>query len=185
MNKQMIRRVSAAIILLSFFLPWFEDFFMDYSGLTIITEGFKDGSEEALFLAGITLLSAIFALLILLVPKVVSTILFLLSSIFWLYTFYGAEDMSDYRMYGSYIFTLGVIGIVLSFFMPGNKLKEDTTGIAVPQGEGVQMTPAYNGEEMSPSFSTQASILFCKNCGNKLAPTANFCTKCGNKIQSA
>ncbi len=29
----------------------------------------------------------------------------------------------------------------------------------------------------------QGDVLFCTNCGNKLAPDAMLCSKCGNKVQ--
>ena len=38
-------------------------------------------------------------------------------------------------------------------------------------------------EDCLQGVKTLEHVLFCTNCGNKLAPDAMLCSKCGNKVQ--
>lgn len=160
MEKFLFRRISAGIVIISFLLPWFEDFFMNYSGLNMIIEGYKEGYEETVFLATFSLITLVFALLLVVIPKLVPTILFLIPGVLWLVLFYSG-DMADYRMYGTYVYTLGVVGIFISFFIKkGNK----GNVASIP----VQNEVASTIEVPQKATAAANNTVFCKNCGNEM-----------------
>ncbi|MDQ1144135.1 hypothetical protein QE429_000962 [Bacillus sp. SORGH_AS 510] len=176
MSKLLLRRLSAGIILLSFLLPWYEDFLTDYSGLAIITEGFNDGSEEGTFVAVLAIVTAILTLLVAVFPKLILTILALVPSAFWLFMFYGSEDISEYRMYGAVVFTIGVIGIFLSFFIKNqNNVTNGTTDV---RQEIASTHGDYNSAELNQTSENLKQ--YCKHCGQEVSVTSKFCPSCGS-----
>src|SRR5690625_1160689 len=90
--KYIVRRIAVGIAILSFFLPWVEDFFMKLSGFKIMLMSFGLGSDfdvsELVAMGVILLLVLGTAIWVMIHPKRLSTILFLVVSSFVLLMFY-------------------------------------------------------------------------------------------------
>lgn len=193
--KSLVRKVSAGIAILSFFLPWvtISTFIMSasLSGFTILTTSFNVGnSMAASFISELALLKvfAIFLLIIIaaaiwtvIQPKVLPTIILIIPSAILIIMFFGVEELAENRGAGIYLFTLSIIGVVVSLFLKDGVPAPRTN--AVPLASTVEPQPDSTSTVQSDQpIVAQAKQSFCSECGNKLNANNQFCKECGSKV---
>jgi hypothetical protein len=122
MNKIKVRRLSVGVILLAYFMPWLQlSYAKGFSGVELITQGIKDGIDygngQALII-GLLSLSMGLASVGLLIKPLNRKIAILVGvlGVIWLAFFY-IGGMSQYKLFGAYVFTIGIFGVYYSNFL--------------------------------------------------------------------
>ncbi len=186
MKKGLVIRILAIFVLISYFLPWQESFIEEYSGVEFIKELFAYDSEESLFVAKLLIVIAILAMLVVVIPRTVPIILFLLPSFFFISAFSSEEELPI----GMSIFVIGSAGIFLAFVAKlliklVVKIKKKTESVTTtPQSEIVNVVGstgnAHFGKEGEQDFAKKGTMQFCENCGTGISAMSKFCQSCGS-----
>lgn len=175
--KNIVRRVSAAIIIFAFFLPWFDLFLFNVNGVQLINAAFGFGTEldepvlTALGIAAIILVAL--AIWTVIQPKLLAGILLFTLTTLLLILVYTANGSELVIATGIYILTIGATGLLVSFF-----LKRGPVTYQRELRAGTKEAAAAN---QKPITSAKEK-LFCSSCGTKVLKDNTFCKNCGQNL---
>lgn len=171
--KNIVRRVSAAIIIFAFFLPWIDLIIMELSGVRLIQASLglgNDYNEPGLIIFGIAaIVMIVFAIWTVIQPKALPSILLFVPTVLFLIGVFSENESGAVILAGIYVLTIGDIGILISFFLKNEPI--------------TNQAPVYNAApEAAATTQTTSSMseqIFCTNCGTAVSNKTQFCGSCG------
>jgi hypothetical protein len=155
-SRKHVRQIGAAIVLISYLLPWFEEWFVNVSGWDLIEIGITFGSDfgvdEAVYVGIFALVTALFALWQVIKPNVVSSVLLGIAGTIWILLIFLVEELSEIKLAGTYVFSLGVIvSVYVPLFVPkdGAPVKQNKEQHQHQQQQSYSQTPSYPNQDQN------------------------------------